>query len=36
MIRDWGNKEGWNEGVYDYLAFEQIDKDGFWMGVLNG
>jgi GNAT superfamily N-acetyltransferase len=32
----WPEREGWNPGRYDYLAFYAQDHEGFWVAELDG
>ncbi len=36
LALDWAAKEGWNPGLSDAAAFEALDPDGFWLGLLDG
>jgi GNAT superfamily N-acetyltransferase len=33
---DWAAREGWNPGLNDAACFYTIDRNGFFMGVLDG
>lgn len=32
---EWAAVEGWNPGLYDYLAFYNCDPNGFFVGLLD-
>lgn len=36
IVIDWATKEGWNPGLYDIDAYFAADKNGFFIGYLNG
>lgn len=33
---EWAKTEGWNPGIYDAQSFYQADKNGFFVGEING
>lgn len=33
---DWAKKEGWNPGLHDAACFYETDKQGFFIGLLDG
>ena len=35
-LYELAEKEGWNPGINDYMAFYKQDPNGFWVGELDG